>query len=443
MPTSLVSTGVQFPDSTIQTTAATGSPNYTTTGTTLAWMHFSNSSLPPFLSAVGSTWASSNIITTPPTIIATPSAEQQMNMPANQVFPSASNAAAFWGATTGGGVQLSNPMSSIFATANYRLVYDGFTNRYSFAPAAASFANYSGSSVYFTDTYTTDFITWLGYTRTTLYTNDYYISAFNHYTGTRILTSFSASSQVYYPELYRKTAATAYDNGASFTNTINVNSLIGGTDIRAQTPKFIDTGTQSTSRMCVLARENGGGTQNTYFLYSTGTNDGAAGTWTSVAIGGRGIIGRLVGSAAEIMFYGSSSGISRSLDLGNTWTNYNYGDSSSGGTSNSNFPQSATWNNSRWLTINSSSGGLSTKPMDSSTTWTYCSNAAGLGSFIAVAYNPTQSAWLVITNGGRIYYNTNSDPSAGSWTQVTQISANQGIGVFSIGVMAAKTFNFY
>lgn len=432
MPTSLVSTGVQFPDSTIQTTAATGSPNYNQVGTTIIWAASNSGSFPIGITgAVGMRWASSNILTTRPTQIATPPVEMVLHMNANSVSTSSSTSGNFVAATTGAESALSN-------TTNYntrpKLVKDGFTGRYLLTPARLDWGSYSSSATYYTTGWTSDFVNWQGFDNGNVTTSPE-VSAFNHYTGTRIYLYPTTSSY----NFYRAVANIAYNQTASPTNTLSALTITGTTPIVSNLG-FLDTGTQGTSRLYVMAGPQAG---VSYFMYST--DDGI--NWTSVAVSTGNNFGRIVGSTAEIMFYAYNNGIRRSTDLGNTWGSYNFGDNVSG-TSVSWYPYSVAWDGTTWLAVGNNSY-LVTKAMGSGTSWTQLTNTGAFyssGNFHSVAYNPTLSAWLAIDGRGGLYSNTNSDPNAGSWTLRAQMANNNGFGQairWNLSVVAANTNNFY
>jgi hypothetical protein len=430
MPTSLVSTGVQFPDSTIQTTAATGSPNYNQLGTTIIWAASNTGSFPIGITgAVGMRWASSNILTTRPTQIATPPVEMVLHMNANSVSTSSSNSGNFVAATSGAGSALSNTLD--YGTAP-KLVKDGFTGRYLLAPARLDWGSYSSSATYYTTGWTSDFINWQGLDNGTVSTQGN-ISAFNHYTGTRVYLNPFANTTVF----SRAVANIAYNQTASPTNTFST-SGITGVGVEVRNAGFLDTGTQGTSRLYVLTGPQAG---ISYFIYST--DDGV--NWSSVAISTGDNPGRIVGSTAEIMFYAYNNGIRRSTNLGNSWGDYNFGDNVSG-TSNQAYPISLAWNGTTWL-ANGRNAYLVTKAMGSGTSWTRLTNQNDFGGSVhSVAYNPTLSAWLVIDSRGRIYSNTNSDPNAGSWTLRAQVANDNPFGQairWNLSVVAANTNNFY
>lgn len=416
------------------TSAAVPSDNWTTLGSTIVWRGSPSDTSPYNFSAAGMLWATDNILTKRPKLISTPPIEQQLNITPLTVSTNTTYEYLTVSALTALGV--SNTLDGTIQ----KLVRDGFTGRYSVAPACAGLESYNSDVKYFMSGFTTDFVQWAPYQGASSGSPSPYISAFNHYTGTNI--SVLLPSAAFQATFYRYIANIAY-NLKSATNSFNINSIVGGTDVRAHNVGFLDTGTQSTSRLYVIARENSGGTAAAYFVYSTGTNDGATGTWTSVSIGNTTTIpSRIVGSTAEIMFYVNNSGIYRSTNLGDTWSTYVFGDNVIG-TNGSYYPMSITWNNTTWLAVFNNN--LVTKTMGSGTSWTRLTNASsifptpGAG---AVAYNPTLSAWLVISVDGEIYYNTNSDPNAGTWTFASRVTAGNTNFGFGLSVIAANTFNF-
>jgi hypothetical protein len=433
MPTSLVSTGVQFPDSTIQTTAATGSPNYNQLGTTIIWAASNSVSFPIGITgAVGMRWASSNILTTRPTQIATPPVEMVLHMNANSVSTFSSTSGNFVAATSGAGSALSNTLDY---GAVPKLVKDGFTGRYLLAPAQLNWGSYSSSAVYYSTGWTSDFINWQGLDNGSVSTSAQ-ISAFNHYTGTRIYLNPPNTTT----QFFRAVANIAYNQTASPTNTFDTSSITGA-GVGLRNVGFLDTGTQGTSRLYVLTRPQSG---ISYFIYST--DDGV--NWSSVAISTGNDAGRIVGSTAEIMFYAFNNGIRRSTNLGNSWGSYDFGDNVQGTQSNFH-PASIAWNGTTWLAVTDYNSRLVTKAMGSSTSWTRLTNTGAFANpsgFHSVAYNPTLSAWLAIDSGGRLYSNTNSDPNAGSWTLRAQVANDNPFGQairWNLSVVAANTFNFY
>jgi hypothetical protein len=436
MPTSLVSTGVQFPDSTIQTTAATGSPNYNQIGTTIFWCSSNSATYPVGLSAAGLRWATTNISTTQPTLIASPPVELQVSTALTGVSPSGTGS-SFVGATTGQDGALAN---STNYTAVLKLVRDGYTGRYTLSDVRAAYGSYSTIFTAWTLAYTSDFVVWYPYRNASSGSdNTPSVSAFNHYTGTRIFTNrnFYDNTNTF----YRTVAASAYDTNTT-TNTFDVNNLATTWQPgRIQTLGFIDTGTQSTSFFYVVVR----GISFPYyvtFLKSSGTNDGATGTWTqATGLGSsNGSLSRVVGSTAEIMFWSYNGGMFSSTDLGATWTKYSFGDTTFG-TSNNYYTRSTAWNGTRWLAINSNNTRLCTKLMGSGTSWTDCAQISG-ETPAAVAYNPTYSVWVFISNAGRVYTNSNSDPTSGGWTYVNQLTTNSTGLNWGIIVVGANTTNF-
>jgi len=428
MPTSLVSTGVQFPDSTIQTTAATGGPNWTTAGTTLFFVSsLNNNNNTPAIVPSGLILGSTNILTTAPVYVNPLSLEYQSGQGT--------------GTTVGGGannILIPNSAEGISHKMDYavnpRLLRDGFTGRYVMSAAQATSAGSSTTTRWGT-TYSTDLNNWLsikGASSSTNATN----SAFNNYTGTRVYTVGIANFMV-----YTNTAATAYDWSAGSTNSINTYSWADPNYIYVGPPAFIDTGSQSTSRFIIYGYDD-----NSYMWVLRSATGGALGNWTATnTYLNSSYFGRIVGNSTEIMAYSYNKGMYRSTDMGVSIGRFNFADNSGGGAAGDH-PTSTAWNGTYWLCITSyENNKLVSRLMGSGTTFTRLTNTGiANGNWSSVAYNPTLGVWLAVNNEGDLYSNSNSNPTAGTWSYVRTILRPQTTSDFSLKmyVVAAATNNF-
>lgn len=416
MAVSLVSTGVQFPDSTIQTTAASGVPNMATNGSTIINL-FNTGQLWANGSNAGTIFGTTNINTTAPSVV-WQNPELQANMWYN---PGAS--AAFYSQSgygwNGSGLGISWP----------RLQYDFYTNRYVITLFAASGSNNSIMNWYSED----GGITWIQFQNSSVASTSQFIPAFNNYTGARVATVNSYGSTI----INTYSAANAYNANASATVTYSTNYSATTGPVT-----FIDTGTQSTSRFFVPA--NASSVSQQLMLYRAANDD--SGTWTQIFLGDRNQCTRVIGSTAEIMCYSSNKGVMRSVDMGDNWSNYNFG-SNTFGTNQSWYWTFMAWNGTYWLgTIYNDNDKLVTKAMGSGTSWTTLTNLSGPGitDWRGVAWNPTLGCWIIIKNNGGVYTNTSSDPNSGTWTLVRYLPylGGQSQNYTPIYVKAAKTFNF-
>jgi hypothetical protein len=327
-----------------------------------------------------------------------------------------------------------NATSNGFDSSFYfvKLKKDGFANRYVISNAEILFNSSGGSSTLVTTGFTTDFVNWRGLRDNQINSTLYFQDAFNNYTGTKVQTYYSGS---FNPNIYRYIASNAYTYNATASNTYNVTSALGSGHTVAT--GFLDTGNSGTSRLHATALAG----SSLYFFYST--DDGVSWSYSYMGNSGGNLPGAIKGSPAEIMTYASNQGIFRSTDLGNNWSKYNFGDNVSG-TSSGYFPRSLAWNNSTWLAVNSNSDRLCTKAMGSGTSWTRLTNAPHNNVVLAVGYNPTLSVWIMLDEKCDVFYNTNSDPNAGSWVFAFSIGGQFTNGnKMGIAVVAAGTFNFH
>ena len=426
MATSLVSTGVQFPDSTIQTTAATGSPSMAADGSTI--YNIINSSAFAYASTAGSIYGSTNILTTAPTLLA-----PNMEITAGLYYNPSVTTSAYSG-------QSNNWGGFGYYGGSARMQYDHYAGRF-----VATLYLSSGSQIGGINVYSTDGVTWYPFRNAYLAGyrsgNTLRVPAFNKYTGTKCVTFNQLGTGWVNSNISTYSAANAYDENASAQNTYQVvNSTY-----YCQAPSFIDTGTQSTSGFYVVAYSSTYSV--TYVAFSSAVSDGAS--WTLSYLGDMQQGSRVIGTSAELMFYCYNRGVMRSLNNGASWNNYNFINSSGGGTSSGSYWLYMAWNGSYWLGISPSiNNGLVTKAMGSGTSWTYLSNLGGLQQlWIGVAWNPTLGCWLAIRNNGIIYSNTSSDPNAGTWTEQRFAvgyfgNDNNAYNTCPMYVKAASTFNF-
>lgn len=403
MPTSLVSTGVQFPDSTIQTTAATGGPNWTTAGTTLVFSASNGTNSYPGQSTTrGLVYASNNATTTDFVLATAIPPEQQINaMTAGNEGAGGSPSsypATYPTGSTGVGA------NTDYATYPY-FVYDGFTGRYSMNTQM----NMAGVNYPFVGlAYTTDFITWRPYRNYTSASATHQLSVFNNYTGTRVYTTRSSVDGTISYYIYRVTAANAYNITATPTNSIYIDSALGTSSGRCSNLRFVDTGSSGTSYFLATIYTNSA----SYIAKST--DDGV--TWTGLVYVSGNSPGRVVGNNTELMFYVYNQGMRRSTNSGATWGSYDYG-SNTQGTQSYYYPTQTAWNGSFWITIYD--GRANYKAMDSSTSFTTLTNfPSGVSSteWSSAAWNQTLGCWLLVSRNGTLCSNSNSNPSTGTWT---------------------------
>lgn len=434
MPTSLVSTGVQFPDSTIQTTAATGSPSFTTAGTTLAFVASESTNFAPAqLSTRGAIYGTNNPLTTDFVRTSPIIPEQQISMAVqgNQGsggvynYPSLYTRSAY--AAVGGNTD--------YVQRDY-LVYDGYTGRYTMNLSA----NIGGVSDLLCGTaYTTDFVNWTPY----LNSNPglaitRYPSAFNPYTGTRVYTSVYSSTFSYY--IYRVTAANAYNQTATPTNSIYCDNLLssyGYSNFRCHQVRFVDTGSSGSSYFLASIAN---GSNNNFICKST--DDGV--NWTAYIVSGNNSPGRIVGNNTELLFYTYNQSMLYSTNGGTSWPTFNYG-SNTQGTSSQYYPTQTAWNGSYWLTLYD--GRANFKAMGSGTSFTTLTNfPAGVSStgWYGLAWNNTFGCWLLVDSTGLLYSNTNSNPSSGTWAFQRQIGGGVSgtWGRIHLYVVGQPLYNF-
>lgn len=428
MATSLVSTGVQFPDSTIQTTAATGGPNWATAGTTLVFVSGATTSgYTAQGTARGLIFASNNPTTTDFVLTASVPPEQQLSI--------------ITGSNDGSGQQSSYPATypqggmGVGATTDYAVypyfVYDGFTGRYTMT-VVTQMAGYS--NVWTGLGYTTDFVNWRPYLNYSAGgSTTYYPSAFNHYTGTRVYTTFGSGSYSY--SIFRVTAANAYDFTASPTTSVYIDGTFGLSNYTCRQVRFVDTGSSGTSYFLATASNNSG---NVRVFKST--DDGV--TWTEYQASSNNNPSRIVGNNTELMFYMYNQGIRRSTNGGVTWGQYDYG-SNTQSTSSTYYPTQTAWNGSFWITIYD--GRANYKAMGSGTSWTTLTNfPSGISSteWTSVAWNQTLGCWLLISRRGTLCSNSNSDPTTGTWTFRRAVTPGDASLQQKLYVVGQTQYNF-
>lgn len=414
MATSLVSTGVQFPDSTIQTTAATGGPNWATAGTTLAFSTSVNSNSYPGQSTTrGLVYASNNATTTDLVLATTIPPEQQISslVASNENAggsPQSYPATYPTGATSVGG-------DTEYSTYPY-FVYDGFTGRYSMNTQM----NMAGVNYTFTGlAYTTDFITWRPYRNFTIASVTHQLSVFNNYTGTRVYTTRNMIDGSISYSIYRVVAADAYNITATPTNSIYIDSALGTSNGRCNNLRFVDTGSSGTSYFLATIYTNSA----SYIAKST--DDGV--TWTGLVYVSSNQPGRIVGNDTELMFYAYNNGMRRSTNGGASWSSFDYG-SNTQGTQSYWSPRQTAWNGSYWITIYE--GRANYKVMGSGTSFTTLTNfPSGVSSqnWASAAWNNTLGCWLLVDRYGLLCSNSNSNPSTGTWT-VQRVVPGGGAG---------------
>jgi len=423
MATSLVSTGVQFPDSTIQTTAATGAPSMAANGSTIILNY--NDNLWTYGSGVGDLYGSSNISTTAPSLL----------------IENIETRNSLWYNPGSGASAYSRTGDNWNGQGDYgkwcRLQYDFYANRF----VMAIYQINGGSSFPGMNLYSTDGVNWIPFQWSASYmVSNFQTSAFNNYTGAKVSTYVSNGG--WSSSLIRTfTAANAYNANASGTDFYPAN----GGNANNQ-PSFIDTGTQSTS-MFFVSNSNPG-SSSLVMCSRAGNND--AGSFSEYGFGNFNQTSRVIGMAAEIMCYSYNKGVLYSTDMGSNWNNYNFG-SNTYGTNNSYYWRHMAWNGSYWLGTNrNDENRLVTKAMGSGTSWTSLTN---MTSFTytnryadGVAWNPTLGFWIICI-GSVLYTNTSSDPNSGSWTLLRGLpfaTGNlPGSQTYSpMYVKATQTFNY-
>lgn len=423
MATSLVSTGVQFPDSTIQTTAATGSPSMATNGSTILMV--SNSNYWSYGSGASNLFGASNISTTAPALIY-PNPEINNNLWYN---PGAGQSCYSYSANDWNG----NGYYGQYG----RMQYDFYTNRFVITLATVNAGSYFTSM----NLYSTDGVNWAPFQNAAnVVASAIKVSAFNNYTGARIVT-FSNSGSWYSNPIRTYAAADAYNDDSNTYTSYSPSN--GG---YSYAPSFIDTGTQSTSKFFVTNINNGA---SSLVVCSRAANDDA-GSFSEYSLGNYNASSRVIGMAAEIMFYSYNKGVFYSTDMGANWNRYNFGNNVDG-TSTGNYWYQMAWNGSYWLgTLNNNNNRIATKAMGSGTSWTALTN---LSSFqytnqyvTGVAWNPTLGFWI-IAKSGQLYTNTSSDPNSGSWTLLRNVpfASGQGSGGTTYSPMyvkATQTYNY-
>lgn len=417
MAVSLVSTGVQFPDSTIQTTAVSGTPSMSANGSTIITQ--TNTNLWAYGSNTGTYTGTTNITTTAPATI-WQSPEVRANM---------------WYSPGGSASMVSRSGDGWNATGDYssgwpRLLYDYYTNRF-----VATLYVTSGGSNSIMNWYSDDGCsTWYPFLNSNFQQSSYlWLPSFNPYTGARVSTRSNYASS----ELNTYSAANAYNMDASASQS---SSTVG----QAGPPSFIDTGTQSTSKFFVMGRDSGA--SQGYMYSRTANND--SGTWTDYYFGNKNQMSRVIGMPVEIMCCSYNNGICYSTDMGGGWNFYNFG-SNVIGTSSDKFYKHMAWNGSYWLgTTNTNNYRLVTKVMGSGTSWTELTNLStpGITDWAGVAWNPTLACWIIIKYNGAVYTNTSSNPNSGTWTLIRTLpffSYSSSLSTFApMYVKAVSTFNY-
>lgn len=408
MAVSLVSTGVQFPDSTIQTTAAAGNSVFTT-GSLILTGTYGNF-------GGGGVYVLKNPSTIGETLILTGQPPQDITFTTGISQNRGSDRDPAYNAKYD--FYRSQLIVTTRATADY-----GSSNQ---TIRTVSRAKYGGD-----------------WTSITAGSNISYDTAVNYYTGQNVIIRTQQSNG----SIYTNGPTNLY-NLSGATNTTSGTAVTGGTTTMYFI-NFLDLGSQGASKF-FIGCFNSDASQ--YRILSS--TDGI--TWTNtLGYSGSRTWGaaNFAGNATEIMCGhagGSSYGVLRSTDSGASWDNYNFGDSTHG-TGASQYPKSLAHNGTYWLSVSSNSNYLVSKAMGSGTTWTYISGfPTTFGSPSSVTYNSSDSKWYVlVANSGYayLYTNTASDPSTGSWTLVQtplQLS-NAGIagGVSNIMALSSQALNPY
>lgn len=423
MATSLVSTGVQFPDATIQTTAATGSPSMATNGSTIL-MNF-NYGQWAYGSGSGNLFGSANISTTAPSLIL---GSPEIN---NNLWYNPGSGSSCY-------VYSGNDWNANGYYGQYgRLQYDFYTNRFVTTIATVN----AGSSYTSMNLYSTDGVNWVPFQwAANVVSSAIKVSAFNNYTGARVVT-YVSSGGWYSNNIRTFNAANAYnDDSNTYTDYSPSNSGY------SYAPSFIDTGTQSTSKFFV-ANVNSGA--SSLVMCSRAANNDT-GSFTENTLGNRNACSRVIGMAVEIMCYSYGKGVLYSTDMGDNWNNYNFG-SNVDGTNAGNYWYYMAWNGSYWLgTLSNNNNRIVTKAMGSGTSWTALTNMSSFqytNQYInGVAWNPTLGYWI-ISKGGQLFTNSSSDPNSGSWTLLRNVpfpsgQTAGGTNWSPMYVKATQTYNY-
>lgn len=420
MAVSLVSTGVEFPDSTIQTSAA-GQPSMSANGSTMINISAS-SSLWAYGSNAGTILGTQNINTTPfSTIWKNPEVEANM-------WSSPGASASFYSKSGNGWNATGN-----YSEAYPRIQYDHYTNRY-----VATLDGQSGSTNRMNWWSSDGAITWYPFENSNSGTQQgiFKVPAFNNYTGAKVTTGFDYSDT----QVRTFLAADAYNESSSNNNT----ESFGG---NAGPVSFIDTGTQSTSKFFLVM--NNPGASSMAIISRTADQDANSAAWSTYSLGNQNASSRIIGMENELMCWSYNKGIFRSFNMGASWTNYNFG-SNQIGTNGGYYYRHMAWNGSYWLgTIQNDTNTLVSKGMGdgSGNSWTQLTNLStpGVTNWTGVAWNPTLGCWIIIKNGV-MYTNTSSNPNSGTWTKGPQISrfgVNTSSLIYTpIYVKAAKTYNY-
>lgn len=408
MATSLVSTGVQFPDSTIQTTAATSTPSMAAAGSTIYTL--SNAGTWAYGSNSGNFYGSTNISTTAPSLL--------------WERPELSN--GMWYSPGSSQAAVSNSSESWAASGNTstkaRIQYDFYSNRFQ-----ALLYLTSGAQTAYLNVYSTDCINWTPFANTASYGNTSVLrNAYNNYTGAQV-SVYSGS------EIRTYTAAQAYNDNGTYTGYYPPGSEV------PDNPSFIDTGTQSTSKFFAVGANAGA---STCVVFSRAANNDA-GSFSEYSLGNYNASSRVIGMSAEIMFYNNNGGVFYSTNMGGSWNRYNFIDNAGGSTAPGATWRQMAWNGSYWLGIPNFNTILVTKAMGSGTTWSVLSTFTASG-VSGVAWNPTLSLWIIAA-AGSLYTNSSSNPNSGSWTLVRTLPGwwKSSSNLFSpFYIKAASTFNF-
>lgn len=235
--------------------------------------------------------------------------------------------------------------------------------------------------------------------------------AVNPYTGRTV------SIQIYnYGTIYSNPANLAWNVVGPGTQSFSGSAVVGN-DVTPKFVNFLDLGSQSASRFFICVK--GISDNSTYILRS---ETGASGTWsyaTADQSGKNWDYGNFVGNSTEIIAghgNGSNSGLIRSTDSGASWGQYAFGDSASG-TNNSYYPKGLSHNGTYWCAINSNNNKLVSKAMGSGTTWTQTGYSDGTyGNPKAITWNSVDSKWYLLTESyDALFTNSSSDPGTGTW----------------------------
>lgn len=414
MAVSLVSTGVQFPDSTIQTTAATSS------------VFTSGSIVLSGVTGIDFGGGGVHVLQNPSTADGT-SVIWTGSPPEDQAI------------TTG---LSQNRMSS---KEKVRHIKPDFYNGGLLAQTQATYdyggSNLSLKALVYSKTGRSD---WTSIAQTS---GSNLQGAINHYTGRTIWTIMQN-----YTTVFSSPAGTPYfTQGTNYTS-VSPNSICGE-DVTPNFLNFLDLGSQAASKFFIGCRAQY--SNNYYVMYSV---DGVS--WSAVAADSSGknwYNATFVGNSTEIIAghgNGSSTGLLRSTDSGSSWTQYAFGNSSSG-TNNSYYPTGLTHNGTYWLAIDSNSGRLVSKTMGSSTTWAqvsgYSGSSVGWSSGNtprSVTWNSADSKWYVLAgNYDALMSNSSSDPQSGTWVLANHFGSrymnNQYQHIMAISSQSLNPYMWY